>query len=364
MPVRVLVVGGGVIGLSCAWQLGRAGHDVTLVAPRPGRDGASWVAAGMLAPVTEVQFGETALTTLLIEGAALWEDFAATLQEASGHDIGYDRSGTLTVALDTSDRAALDDLLAYQQTLGCAAHRRTASECRALVPSLSPALSGGIEVPGDHQVDNRALLAALLAACRSGGVQFDEGLVTELTPGPAVTLLDGRRLVSESILLAAGTGTPCIAGVDAAGLPEIRPVKGHILRLGPSRGAPLLSRTVRALVHGRSIYLVPRRDGSLVVGATVEERGYDSSVQAGAVHDLLSDARAVVPGIDELELLEATAGLRPSTVDNVPCVGWTDLPGVAVATGHFRNGILLAPSTAATLVTLMADHAPAAAHHR
>jgi glycine oxidase len=370
MAVRVLVVGGGVIGLSCAWRLAEAGHEVTVVAPDPGRDGASWVAAGMLAPVTEVQFGEAPLTELLREGAALWKEFATSLERASGHDVGYDESGTLTVALDTSDRAALDQLLAYQHSLGCTAHRRTASECRALVPSLTPTLRGGIEVPGDHHVDNRALLGALVQACRSNGVRFvpctveavaspaygeagEDGVAGE--SGPSADLSDGSRLDSDHLLLAAGTGTPHIGGLAAAGLPEIRPVKGHILRLGPPVGRnspPLLPRTVRALVHGRSIYLVPRPDGTLVVGATMEERGTDLRVQAGAVHELLCDARAVVPGIDELELLEAGTGLRPATPDNTPVVGWTALAGVAVASGHFRNGMLLAPLTAASVVDL------------
>src|ERR1700735_2769300 len=172
MVARVLVVGGGVTALSCAWRLAEAGHEVTLVAPTPGRDGASWVAAGMLAPVTEVQFGEAALTGLLLEGAHAWKEFAPSLEQVSGHDVGYDESGTLTVAFDASDRAALDQLLAYQHSLGCTAHRRTASECRALVPSLTPTLRGGIEVPGDHHVDNRALLGALVAACHAAGVEF------------------------------------------------------------------------------------------------------------------------------------------------------------------------------------------------
>ncbi len=385
MSARVLVVGGGVIGLSCAWRLAEAGHEVTLVAPDPGRDGASWVAAGMLAPVTEVQFGEAPLTELLLEGAAAWKEFATSLERASGHDVGYDESGTLTVALDASDRAALDQLLAYQHSLGCTAHRRTASECRALVPSLTPTLRGGIEVPGDHHVDNRALLGALVQACRAKGVRFvphtvervssgGSGPVGEAGPvggaGPGVELSDGSRLGSDYVLLAAGAGTPHIGGLEAAGLPEIRPVKGHILRLGPADGPadlsrgpadpsrgpedpPLLPRTVRALVHGRSIYLVPRPDRTVVVGATMEERGDDLTVRAGAVHELLSDARAVVPGIDELELLEARTGLRPATPDNTPVVGWTALPGVAVASGHFRNGMLLAPLTSATVVDLL-----------
>ena len=367
MVHRVLVVGGGVIGLSCAWQLATHGHEVTVVTPTPGRDGASWVAAGMLAPVTEVQFGEAALTELLLEGAKGWKEFSVALEAASGHDIGYDQSGTLTVALDTSDRAALDQLLSYQQSLGCTAHRRTASECRSLVPALSPMVRGGIEVPGDHHVDNRALLSALLVAAAAAGVRFVGQSVAAVSAGaagaagPAAVLSDGSRLDTDTVLLAAGVGTPGIRGLEGAALPEIRPVKGHILRLGPgppgasdAAAPPLLTRTVRALVHGRSIYLVPRPDRTLVVGATMEERGADTSVQAGAVHELLCDARAVVPGIDELELLEAQAGLRPATPDNTPVLGWTALPGVAVASGHFRNGMLLAPLTASTMVDLLA----------
>src|SRR6202161_3232939 len=169
MGSRIHVVGGGVIGLACAWELSRNGHAGTVVAPAPGSDGASWVAAGMLAPVTEAQFGESALTALLMEGAGSWPAFAAALEGATGHDVGYDTTGTVTVALDGSDRASLDDLLAYQHTLGLEAHRRSASECRRLVPALSPALRGGIEVPGDHQVDNRALLGALAEGCGGGG---------------------------------------------------------------------------------------------------------------------------------------------------------------------------------------------------
>ena len=358
MASSVHIVGGGVIGLSCAWELSRDGHDVTVVAPAPGRDGASWVAAGMLAPVTEAQFGESALTALLLEGSRLWPGFAAVLEGATGQTIGYDATGTVTVALDASDRASLDDLLAYQHSLGLSAQRRSTSECRGLVPALSPALRGGIEVPGDHQVDNRALLGALAAACRGAGVSFVEAAVAAVAAGPELVLADGRRLRPEQVLLAPGTGLPGIRGLEATGLPAVRPVKGHILRLGPpvaghGEPPPLLERTVRGLVHGRSVYLVPRRDGSVVVGATVEERGDDTAVRAGAVHELLCDARAIVPGIDELELREAATGMRPATPGNTPCIGWTALDGVAAAIGHSRNGILLSPLTAAAVVDLL-----------
>lgn len=356
-PSHVHVVGGGVIGLTSAWELSRNGHDVTLVAPAPGRDGASWVAAGMLAPVTEAQFGESALTALLLEGARLWPDFVTDLEADAGSRVGYDATGTITVAVDASDRASLDDLLTYQHALGLAAERRSASECRRLVPALSPALRGGLEVPGDHAVDNRALLDALVAGCHARGVAVVEGTVAALESGPALVLADGRRIEAERVVLAAGTGLPGIGGLAGAAVPAVRPVKGHAVRLGPPPGAStssrLLPRTVRALVHGRSVYLVPRRDGSVVVGATVEERGFDSVVQAGAVHELLCDARTVVPGVDELELLEASTGLRPATPDNMPRIGWTGLAGVVVATGHYRNGIVLAPLTARAVVDLL-----------
>jgi glycine oxidase len=308
----------------------------------------------MLAPVTEAQFGESALTALLLEGARRWPAFASALEAAGGRPIGYDTTGTLTVALDASDRASLDDLLAYQHSLGLTATRRSATECRELVPALSPSLRGGIDVPGDHQVDNRALLAALVEANRIAGVTFVPGTVTSVAAGPELVLTDGRRLRPDQVVLAAGVGLPDIAGLDAQ-RPDVRPVKGHILRLGPAPGstAPLLRRTVRGLVRGHSVYLVPRRDGSLVVGATVEERGVDTTVQAGAVHELLCDAREIVPGIDELELREAAAGLRPGTPDNTPRIGWSGLEDVVIATGHYRNGILLAPLTAAVVVDLL-----------
>jgi glycine oxidase len=309
----------------------------------------------MLAPVTEAQFGESALTVLLLEGAGRWPAFAGALEAASRQSIGYDTTGTLTVALDASDRASLDDLLAYQHSLGLDAARRNASECRDLVPALSPSLRGGIEVPGDHQVDNRALLSALLEANRAAGVTLERATVTAVAAGPELVLADGRRLLPDQVVLAAGVGLPGIAGLDGAPTPEVRPVKGHILRLGPAPGitAPLLARTVRGLVRGHSVYLVPRGDGSLVVGATVEERGADTTVQAGAVHELLCDARAIVPGIDELELCEAAAGLRPGTPDNMPRIGWSGIDNVAFATGHYRNGILLAPLTASVVADLL-----------
>jgi glycine oxidase len=360
----IAVVGGGIIGLACAWQLARhapTGTRLNLIAPATlPSTAASFVAAGMLGPAAEAQFGESDLTELALDSAARWKTFAADLEADSGLDIGYDQSPTLTVALDPSDRAALDHLLTYQQSLGLTAHRRNAGACRALVPALAPAICGGVETPADHRVDNRALLGALGSAAKAAAVTFIDDTVAAIEPGPMLGLTSGRRIGATRILLAAGIGLRTIAGLGQAGLPDLRPVKGTILRLGPSPTSPstasFLPLTVRGLVRGRSIYLVPRPDGTVVVGATVEERG-DTEVAAGAVHQLLDDARALLPGLDDLTLLETGVGLRPATPDHRPCLGWTRLDGVAVATGHFRHGFLLAPVTAAAAVALFAGGA-------
>jgi glycine oxidase len=361
VPFDAVFVGGGVIGLSGAWEAARRGLKVAVVDPDPGH-GASWVAAGMLAPVTEATYGEGALTRLLLEAAAQWPAFAAALGEATGHDVGFRPCGTITVAADPSDRSAIDRLLEYQQSLGLGAERRSAAECRHLVPALSPGVSGGAEVPGDHQVDNRKLVEALLAACRSSGVELVAQRVARIDCDSSagtdrvrsLELSSGEQLASATVVLAAGCESPLVPGLPPRVVPPVRPVKGHTVRLAGSDEVPLLSRTVRALVHGRSCYLVPRRDGSVVIGSTMEERGFDRTVQAGAVHQLLSDARTAVPGIDELELVDCCAGLRPATPDNGPIVGATEVDGLLVATGHFRNGILLAPLTAAAVAELLA----------
>lgn len=353
----VVFVGGGVIGLSAAWRVASAGRSAAVVDPAPGR-GASWVAAGMLAPVTEADFGEEALVRLLVAGAERWGPFAAELSAVTGTDVGYRPCGTVAVAADASDRAVLDDLLDYRRSLGLDATRLSASECRRLVPALAPGVRGGADVPGDHQVDNRRLLAALLSACEGAGVSMIAEPATGVAPaaggGASVYLAGGRRLDAGAVVVCAGAGSGDVAGVP---LPPLRPVKGHVVRLRGPAERPLLARTVRGLVHGRPCYLVPRADGSVVVGATSEERGFDRTVQAGAVHALLDDARALVPGLDELELVECSAGLRPGTPDNGPYVGWSEVPGVAIAVGHYRNGILLAPVTADALHDLLGGSA-------
>jgi glycine oxidase len=352
----VVVVGGGVIGLAVAWEAAVAGMTVTVVDPEPGR-GASWAAAGMLAPAGEAQFGEEDLTALNVVASRSWPGFARRLEAASGLAVGYVADGAMLVAVDASDRLACDDVLGFQQSLGLDARRLSARECRSLEPMLSPAVSGGVELADDHQVDNRLVIAALIAAGRAAGVTFvdDEVAGVEIGAGRVVgvRLRGGDDLPGHAVVVAAGCRSGQLDGLPGSVLPPVRPVKGLTLRLGRVEGVPALRRSVRGLVHGRRCYLVPRADGSVVVGATVEEKGFDLTVQVGAVGDLLEDARRLVPSLEEYTLDDVTTGLRPGSPDNAPMVGTTGIGGLVVATGHYRNGILLAPLTAQEVVRLL-----------
>jgi glycine oxidase len=352
----VVVVGGGVIGLSIAWECAVAGMVVTVVDPRPGR-GSSWAAAGMLAPAGEARFGEDALTALNVAAAGAWPAFAQALEEASGSPVHYLANGTLMVAVDASDLAAVDDVLAYQQGLGLMARRLTARECRASEPLVAPGVRAGADLAEDHQVDNRCVVDALIDACGAHGVDFvdDDVASVEIRHGrvAGVGLARGSHRSAAAVVVAAGCRSGQLPGVPDRLSPPVRPVKGLTLRLRVPASVPALRRTVRGLVHGRSCYLVPREDGTVVVGATVEEKGFDLSVQAGAVGDLLDDARRLVPSLEEYELVDTTTGLRPGSPDNAPIVGATDVAGLVMATGHYRNGILLAPATAHEVVRIL-----------
>jgi glycine oxidase len=363
----VLVVGGGIIGLAVAWRSAQRGLSVTVLDPDPGH-GANLVAAGMLAPVTELQYGEEALLRLGIASNARYADFVAELTEAAGGlDTGYRRCGTLAVALDADDRAELREVHAFQQRLGLATEWLTGRECRRLEPMLAPDVRGGTLVAEDHQVDGRRLGAALLAACRRAGVTLHASRAATLLTegGRAVGALaeDGARLTAGQTVLAAGSWSRELPGLPPEARLPLRPVKGQVLRLrmtglpgGPLAmlDRPFLSRNVRAVVRGCHIYVVPRADGELVLGATSEEQGFDTTVTAGGVYELLRDAHELLPGISELPLVETGAGLRPGTPDNAPLLGPTALPGLVAATGHYRNGVLLTPVTGDAIAELLA----------
>jgi glycine oxidase len=347
------VVGGGAIGLGIAWRAALAGMTVTVVDEAPGR-GASWAAAGMLAPVTEVHYGEQALLQLNLAAAARWPGFAAELEEASGHPVGYRPAGTLAVARDADDNAALEDLYQFQLRCGLEVERLRSRECRQLEPGLAPSIRGGVLAPGDHQVDNRALVEALLAACQRAGVRLVEtratGLTVEADRATGVVLAGGERLSAGVVVLAAGCWSGGLGGLAGEVLAPVRPVKGQLLYLRGPADQPLCSRNVRGL----EVYVVPRGDGRVVVGATVEEQGFDVRVTAGAVHDLLRAAMELLPDAAELELAETVVGLRPGSPDNAPLLGPAGPEGLVVATGHYRNGILNTPTTADTIAELLA----------
>jgi len=357
-----VVVGGGVIGLGIAWRAALAGMAVTVVDEAPGR-GASWAAAGMLAPVTEVHYGERPLLSLNLAAAARWPAFAAEVEEASGLPVGYRPGGTLAVARDADDNAALEDLYQFQLRCGLEVERLRSRECRQLEPGLAPSIRGGILAAGDHQVDNRALVEALLVACQRAGVRMVRGRVAELAVqadrvtgvllaggGPVPSPADGETLAAGVVVLAAGCWSGGLRGLAAEALPPVRPVKGQLLYLRGPADQPLCSRNVRGL----EVYVVPRTDGRVVVGATIEEQGFDTTVTAGAVADLLRAALELLPDVAELELAETVVGLRPGSPDNAPMLGLAGPDGLVVATGHYRNGILLTPVTADAIAELLA----------
>ncbi|MFF5978475.1 glycine oxidase ThiO [Streptomyces olindensis] len=345
----VLVIGGGIIGLVTAWRAAQRGFATAVADPEPG-GGAAQVAAGMLAAVTELHYGEQTLLGLNLASARRYPDFAAELTELTGHDLGYRRCGTLAVALDADDRAHLRELHALQQQSGLESQWLSGRECRRLEPMLAPGVRGGLRVDGDHQIDPRRLAGALLAACERAGVVFHRAWAERLAVAgdraTGVVTDDGTELGAGQVVLAGGSLSGRLAGVPEDVLPPVRPVKGQVVRLAmPGRHGPFLSRTVRAVVRGSHVYLVPRENGELVIGATSEELGWDTTVTAGGVYELLRDAHELVPGITELPLTETRAGLRPGSPDNAPLLGPTGLDGLLLATGHYRNGVLLTPVT-------------------
>ncbi|MET0693718.1 MAG: glycine oxidase ThiO [Propionibacteriaceae bacterium] len=359
----VIVVGGGLIGSAIAWQLQASGLQVSIVTGERSA-AASGVAAGMLAPVTEITFTEEKLLGLNLASMQLYADFVQQLEDVSGLPAGLRQTPTLSVAYNADDAARLTTLSNYLDRLGLSSTRLTSRECRAHEPLLSPSIRSGLLVEGDWSCDNRLLWAALVEAGRRLGVLEVPGYVHAVLSAAGrvrgVMLADGSELATTQVVLANGAWASQISG-----LPDIpvRPVKGQILRLDPGR-LPPPSLTVRAISKGTEVYLVPRASGrEVVVGATVEELGFDARVTAGGVYELLRDARSVIPMTAEYALAETSVGWRPATPDNAPILGRCDLDGLLLATGHYRNGVLLTPVTAAAITQLITEgELPAAAH--
>jgi glycine oxidase len=343
----VVVVGAGVVGLGLGWRLAQRGAEVSLFDRSTAGSGASSAAAGMLATCAEAEPGEEALVRLGRLSQSLWPDFSAELEQASGMAVDLRREGTLVVALTVDDQARISHRLAFQKSLGLPVEWMSAAEVRRREPHLAPGFAGALFSPEDHQVDNRKLTVALHRAAVGAGARVHERrgvrqIIVDQDRVVGVELDEGSHVGADVVVLAAGAWSRAIAGLPAATRPPVRPVKGQSLALKMAADAPLLTH----VVWGPNVYLVPRRDGRLIVGATVEEKGFDATLTAGGVLALIEAAWRLVPAIEDLPLLETWVGHRPGSRDDAPILGRGPLEGLIYATGHHRNGILLTPVTA------------------
>jgi glycine oxidase len=351
------VLGAGVIGMSVAWRAAQRGIRVVVLERDKPAAGSTGVAAGMLAPVSEALLTEQPLLRLGLASAASYPQFVAEVQESSGVDPGYHRCGTLLAARDADEAEALGRELAMRTRLGLAVTRLRASEARQLEPALAPVLRLALEIPDDHAIDPRRLTSALVVAlARAGGELRNRVAATGLTVAngrvSGVVLATGETLAVQQVVVA--TGAWRMDGIPPEARVPLRPVKGQIMRMRDPSGPGLLKRVVRL----RGAYIVPRGDGRYVIGATIEERGFDTTVTAGAVYELLRDVSELVPGLSELVLEEVSAGLRPASPDNAPVIGPGAISGLHWAVGHYRHGVLLAPITADAVVRMLAGEEP------
>jgi glycine oxidase len=349
-----IIVGGGIIGLCCAWRIARRGASVVVIDKAQPPAGATRVAAGMLAPVGELTFGEPELLAMTLAAAGLYPAFVEELEAATGRPTGYAQQGALHVALDRDEGEELRRVHELQRSLDLEAEWLPPRRCRELEPGLTPSLNGGVHVPGEAAIDPRALSQALLSALEAEGVEtrFGGAVTDAVLEGErlaGVRTDTGEELHATSVVLASGAWSGQAEWLPIDARPEVRPVKGQIAELRAREGSLPCER----IVSSERVYLVPRADGRLIVGATVEEQGFDTTVTVGGVHELLREAYRLVPEVAEMELVEVTAGLRPGTPDNLPLIGPGSIEGLILATGHYRNGILLAPLTAERVAEML-----------
>lgn len=353
---EIVIIGAGVVGLGIAWRLAQRGASVTLFDKDEAGAGASRAAAGMLAACAEAEPGEEELVELGRRSQALWPDFAAELEEISGEAIDLRTEGTLVVALTADDQARLVHHLAFQRTLGLPIEWLSAAQTRQREPHLAAGMAGAVFSPTDHQVDNRQLVVALLVAATQAGARLRQreavsDILVEDERAVGVRLEDGSTVHADQVVLAAGAWSRDIEGIARAERPPVRPIKGQVIMLRMDPAAPILNHVLWA----PGVYLVPRRDGRMLVGATVEEKGFDTTLTAGGVLSLLEAAWRVLPAIEELAIEETAIGFRPGSRDDAPILGPGPLAGLVYATGHHRNGILLAPITADSIAQLVLE---------
>lgn len=349
MRKDVIVVGGGVIGCAIAWRLAQAGVKVSLF--ERGRVGceSSRAAAGMLCPQSEAQL-RGPFFDLCIRSGSMYRSFAEELNETSGIDVEYKDEGTLFVVLEDEDRAEKTEWTKWQLEAGLSLEEISANELRAFEPEVTETAKTAIFLPEEHQVENRRLMDALEVAVRRAGVELVEG--AEVT---GLSFIDGRvegvvcgsqRFYSGAVVVAAGAW--CSKLLEPIGLNiEVIPARGQMLAVKGDGCA------LTRVIHSSDVYVVPRRDGRILIGATVEYKGFQKGVTAGSVKGLLNAATKLVPSLNECEIVETWSGLRPDTVDHLPIIGPAGPDNLTLATGHFRNGILLAPVTAELVSSIL-----------
>lgn len=355
---RVAIIGGGVIGMALGWRLKQAGCPVEIFERGTAGRGASWAAAGMLAAGVEVEPGEESLLPLTLASQRLWPGFAAEIEAASGLPVGYRDEGTIVAAPTRDDAEQLRFTYDLYRRADLAIDWLSPAEALRLEPCLNPRLAAACLSRSDGQVDNRLLVVALIESLRRAGASLHEETSVEAieTAGGSVTgvVAGGRSHVADIVVVAAGAWSRGLPGLPENARPPVRPVKGQMLALRMAPETPLL----RHVVWAPKAYLVPRRDGRLIIGATTEERGFDPDLTAGGVMALLDGAWRVLPGIEELPIDEMWVGFRPGSRDDAPILGDSGIPGLILATGHHRNGILLAPVTTEILSELILTGRP------
>ena len=357
----IAIIGGGICGLGIGWRLAQAGEDVTIFDRGVAGMEATWAAAGMLAPQAEAEHGEEALLPLALESRAMWKEFASELLSVTNIDVDYREEGTMVVGLDRDDVEHLEHRLSYFQSLDLDVEWLSGYEARKRDPHLSRSVCGAVFSALDHQVDNRKVAEALRAAYLAAGGSLRENIeiLSIATAGGKVAGVETAEgtVASDIVVLAAGAWSRNLAGLPEVSRPPVRPLKGQMIAVQMEPGFPLIESVIWGPGNGvvPSIYLAPKSNGRLIIGATVEEMGFDTALTAGGVMELLKLAWDVLPGIFDLPLVESWAGLRPASRDDAPILGPTQTPGLVLATGHHRNGILLAPLTARAICDYVRD---------
>jgi len=354
----VIVVGAGLIGLACAWELSSRGAAVTVLEREAPGCGATRVAAGMLAPIGELDFGEPELLRLNLRSRELYPDFISDVESATGLDTGFRLTGALHVALDRDEAGELRRIMELQRSHGLDSSWLGPMAARDLEPGVGPSLAGAVMVEDDAIVDPRALVEALRRGLEQRGARIETAAVTGLARGGSGEIAGATTATgvfhAPAVVAAPGAEAGVAEWLPESVRPPVRPVKGQVVELRGDPDDPACSR----ILGSERVYIAPRPDGRLILGATVEEMGFDRRVTGGGVHELLREAYRLLPDVAEMEFLGAIAGLRPGTPDNVPVIGPAGIEGLFLATGHYRNGILLAPVTAKAVADLVQGETP------